>query len=300
MTDAPQMPPQPNQRCGYVAIAGAPNVGKSTLLNRILGRPLSIATPKPQTTRRRLLGVETRGDVQIVFCDTPGIHPTRGLMHDRMNAEARQGVREADVVCWIVDAARGVRSIDRNETPGLVEGKTLIAINKCDAVAKGSVLPLIAEISKIVSGCEIYPVSARTGEGVDVLVEHLAARMPAGPWMYDPELFTDQSERYLVGELVREQLFLQLDAELPYRIAVVVDVFRDGPKHTSISATIFTDSDSTKRMIIGKGGARIKSVGIAARQNIEELLDRKVFLELFVKVKPGWQDDPRFLAEIGL
>src|SRR6185369_13713293 len=127
------MPPQPNQRCGYVAIAGAPNVGKSTLLNRILGRPLSIATPKPQTTRRRLLGVETRGDVQIVFCDTPGIHPTRGLMHDRMNAEARQGVREADVVCWIVDATRGFGSIDRNETPGLVEGKTLIAINKCDA-----------------------------------------------------------------------------------------------------------------------------------------------------------------------
>ena len=292
--------PSETPRCGYVAIAGAPNVGKSTLLNRILGRPLSIATPKPQTTRRRLLGVETQGDVQVIFCDTPGIHPARGLMHDRMNAEARQGVREADVVCWILDATRGIRHIDRDEAPGLVEGKTVIAINKCDAIAKGAVLPLIADTARLSPGCEIYPVSARSGEGVGALVDHLLSRMPAGPWLYDPELFTDQSERFLVGELVREQLFLQLERELPYRIAVVVDVFRDGPKHTSISATIFTDSDSTKRIIVGKGGSRIKNVGIVARQHIEELLGRKVFLELFVKVKPGWQDDPRFLAEIGL
>lgn len=288
------------QHCGYVAIAGAPNVGKSTLLNRILGRSLSIATPKPQTTRRRLLGVETRGNVQMIFCDTPGIHPTRGLMHDRMNAEARQGVREADVVLWLVDATRGVSRIDRNESPGFIEGRTVIAINKCDAIAKPAVLPLIAETARLVPGCEVFPLSARTGEGVEELIAALSARLPEGPWMYDPELFTDQSERFLVGELVREQLFVQLDRELPYRVAVSVDVFRDGPKHTSISATIYTDSDSTKRIIVGKGGARIKNVGIKARERIEELLGRKVFLELFVKVKPGWQDDPRFLEEIGL
>ena len=294
------MSEQPSQRCGYVAIAGAPNVGKSTLLNRILGRPLSIATPKPQTTRRRLLGVETRGDVQVIFCDTPGLHPSRGMMHDRMNAEARQGVRDADVVCWIVDATRGVGHIDRHETPGLAGAKTVVAINKCDAIPKPDVLPLISEAARLLPECDIFPISARSGEGVETLLEHLISRMPEGPWMYDPELFTDQSERWLVGELVREQLFVQLDRELPYRVAVVVDVFRDEPKHTSISATIYTDSDSTKRIIVGKGGSRIKSVGIASREKIEDLLGRKVFLELFVKVKPGWQDDPRFLEEIGL
>jgi GTP-binding protein Era len=288
------------QRCGYVALAGAPNAGKSTLLNRILGRSLSIVTPKPQTTRRRLLGLETRGDVQIVFCDTPGIHPIRGLMHDRMNAEARQGVREADLVVWIIDATRGFGHIDREEAARFFAGRTIIAINKCDAIQKTALLPLIAETARLVPGCEVFPVSARTGDGVDALIEHLASRMPEGPWQYDPELFTDQSERYLVGELVREQLFLQLNEELPYRIAVGVDVFRDGPRHTSISATIYTDSDSSKRIIVGKGGARIKSVGVASRERIEELLGRKVFLELFVKVKPGWQDDPRFLEELGI
>jgi GTP-binding protein Era len=288
------------QRCGYVAIAGAPNVGKSTLLNRILGRPVAIATPKPQTTRRRLLGLESRGDVQLVFCDTPGIHPIRGLMHDRMNAEARQGVREADVVCWILDATRGIGRIDRSEAEKFDAARTIIVINKCDAVAKGTLLPLIAEAAKLLPGCEVFPTSARSGEGVEELISYLATRMPEGPWQFDADLFTDQSERSLVSELVREQLFLQLEAELPYRVAVGVDVFRDGPRHTSISATIYTDSESTKRIIVGKGGARIKSVGIAARERIEDLLGRKVFLELFVKVKPGWQDDPRFLEELGL
>lgn len=288
------------QRCGFVAIAGAPNAGKSTLLNFILGRPLAIATPKPQTTRRRLLGVETRGNVQLVFCDTPGIHPIRGLMHDRMNAEARQGVREADVVCWIVDASRGVGHIDREEAAKFQGKRTVLVLNKCDTLARPAVLPLIADSATLLPGAEVFPVSAKTGEGVDTLLTHLLGRMPEGPWQFDPEMFTDQTERRLVGELVREQLFLQLDEELPYRVAVGVDVFRDGPRHTSISATIYTDNDSSKRIIVGKGGARIKSIGIKARGRIEELLGRKVFLELFVKVKPGWQDDPRFLEETGL
>ena len=290
----------PARRAGYVAIAGAPNVGKSTLLNRILGRPLSITTPKPQTTRTRLLGVETRGNVQMVFCDTPGIHHTRGMLHDRMNAQARQGLREADLVCWLIDGTRGIRRIDRQEAEGLAPEKTIVAINKCDLTEKPKLLPLIEEIGKLLPGSEIFPLSARTGEGVPELVEYFSGRMPEGPWLYDPDLYTDQSERFLVSELVREQLFLQLEEELPYRVAVVIDVFRDGPKHTSISATIFTDTESSKRIIVGKGGSRIKSVGIAARQRVEELLDRKVFLELFVKVKPGWQDDPRFLQELGL
>lgn len=286
------------RRCGFVAIAGAPNVGKSTTLNRILGRPLAIATPKPQTTRRRLLGLETRGEVQIIFCDTPGIHPIRGPLHDRMNAEARQGVRDADLVCWILDATRGLGSIDREEAARIDPTRTVVAINKCDALSKAALLPLIAEASRILPGCEVFPISARRGQGVDELVEHLASRLPEGEWQYDPDLFTTQSERALVAEFVREQLFLQLEEELPYRVAVGIDVFRDERRHTSISATIYTDSDSSKRIIVGKGGSRIKSVGIAARRRIEELLGRKVFLELFVKVKPAWQEDERFLEEL--
>lgn len=287
-------------RAGFVAIAGAPNVGKSTLLNRILGRPLSIATPKPQTTRRRLLGVETRGDVQVVFCDTPGIHAIHGLMHDRMNAEARQGLREADVACWIVDAARGIGPVDREEAASLDAARTVVAVNKCDAVEKPALLPMFDEIARLLPGAEIFPISAKTGDGVERLVEHLASKMPAGPWLFDEDQVTDQTERYLAGELVREQLFLQLDRELPYRIAVIVDSFKDEARLTSIAATIFVDSDSAKRIVVGKGGARIKAVGTAARRGIEDLLQRKVFLELFVKVRPGWRDDPRFLEEIGL
>ncbi len=287
-------------RAGFVAIAGAPNVGKSTLLNHILGHSLSIATPKPQTTRSRILGVETIGNTQIVFCDTPGIHHESGLLHQRMNAEARSGVREADVVCWLIDATRGLRRIDREEASNLTAERTIVVINKCDVVKKPVVLPLIQSISALLPGAEIVPLSALRGEGVEHLVALLLARMPEGPWFYDADQVTDQTERALVAELVREQLFLQLDDELPYRVAVLVDEFRDLANHTSISATIYTDSESTKRIIVGKGGTRIKSVGIAARQTIEKLLDRRVFLELFVKVKPGWQEDPRFLKEMGL
>jgi len=287
-------------KVGFVAIAGATNVGKSTLLNRILGHSLSIATPKPQTTRTRILGVETVGNTQIVFCDTPGIHHESGLLHQRMNAEARSGVREADVVCWLIDASRGLRRIDREEAAGMAAERTIVVINKCDAVKKPAILPLIQSVTALLPGAEIVPISALRGEGVGDLVELLLSCMPEGPWFFEADQITDQTERALVAELVREQLFVQLEAELPYRVAVLVEEFRDLPKHTSIAATIYTDSESSKRIIVGKGGARIKSVGIAARAAIEKLLDRPVFLELFVKVKPGWQEDPRFLQEIGL
>lgn len=287
-------------RAGLVALGGAPNVGKSTLLNRILGRPLSIATPKPQTTRRRLLGVETRGEVQMVLCDTPGIHTHRGLLHDRMNAEARQGLRDADVVCWLVDAARGLGAIDREEIARLAGSSALVVLNKCDRVAKPKLLPLMREVAELAADAECYPISALAGDGVDALVERLLARMPEGPWLFDPDTLTDRSERFLVAELVREQVFLQLEAELPYRVAVAVDFFREGGRTTAIGATIFTDSDSSKRILVGKGGARIKSIGTQARRAIEELLGRHVHLELFVKVRPGWQEDPRFLEEIDL
>jgi GTP-binding protein Era len=291
--------PQPT-RAGFVALAGAPNVGKSTLLNRILDRRLSIATPKPQTTRARVLAVETRGRDQFVFLDTPGIHRPRGLMHERMVEHARHSLAEADAVCWIVDARRGLGGIDRDEAASLASMRLVLVVNKIDAVPKPELLPLMQELTALLPDAEIFPVSARTGEGVAELMGHLGGMLPQGPWFYDADTLSDQNERFFVAELVREQLFLQLREELPYRVAVAVESFEETKRNTRIAAVIYTDTDSSKAVLIGARGARVKEVGTAARRRIEEFLDRPVFLELFVKVKKGWREDPRFLEELGL
>ncbi len=287
-------------RCGLIALAGAPNVGKSTLLNRILGRRLSIATPKPQTTRTRVVGVDTRGNVQMVFLDTPGIHKTRGLIHKRMIRHARSSVSEADVVCWIVDASRGLGGVDRDELSRLDPERSIVVLNKIDLIETPDVLPLIAEIAEIRPDSLYLPVSARKGDGVQELLDVLTERLPEGPWLFDADALTDQNERFFVAELVREQLFLKLDQEMPYRVAVSVEQFEDEKKRIYVAANIYTNSESSKGMIIGKRGALIKTVGTAARRRIEELLDRPVFLDLNVKVREGWQDNERFLDELGI
>ncbi len=287
-------------RAGFVALAGSPNVGKSTLLNRILGRRLSIASPKPQTTRSRLLGMCSRGPVQLVFMDTPGIHRSRGLIHERMVRHATTSVRDADVTCWIVDATKGLTSVDREELAALDTTRSLALLNKTDKVKGPDLLPLMRSVAAVAADIEILPLSALSGENVKELVTLLAQRMPEGPWLYEADTVTDQNERFLAAELVREQLFLQLDEEMPYRTAVIVDEFKEGRKQTMIGATIYTNTESSKRMIIGKGGARIKMVGTKARQGIEALLGRRVYLDLHVKVREGWQEDPRFLEDLGI
>ena len=287
-------------KAGFVALAGAPNVGKSTLLNRVLGRRLSIATPKPQTTRRRVLGIHTVGPTQMVFLDTPGIHLPSGLMHERMVDGARQSVRDADQVCWMVDAMRGVTGADRHEAESLRDLEVTIALNKVDRVRKPRLLPLIQTLSELVPGAEIFPISARVGHGVRALLDHLVARLPEGPWLYEADALTDQNERFFVAELVREQLFLQLRDEIPYRVAVVVDEFEDRKKQSFIAASIYTDNESAKRILVGHGGERIREVGIASRRAMESFLGRHVYLDLRVRVRRGWRDDPRFLAELGL
>ena len=289
-----------SERAGVIALAGAPNVGKSTLLNRLVGRSLSIATAKPQTTRTRVLGVVTHGPAQLVFTDTPGIHSPRTALHERMVGSARVETRRADLACWLLAADRGWTAVDRRELAALAGRPTVIVVNKVDLVAHERVLPIIAAAAEVVPDGEFFPLSARTGEGVDALLEHLAARMPSGPWLYPADSLTDQPTRFFVAELVREQLFRQLDKELPYRVAVKVEQYEERKPKTYIEAVIFADADSVKKIIVGKEGSRIKAIGKAARKSIETFLGTPIFLQLHVRVRKDWQSDRRFLKELGL
>jgi GTP-binding protein Era len=288
-------------RAGTVCLAGAPNTGKSTLLNRILGRQLSIASSKPQTTRVQVLGVHVEGDTQIVFTDTPGIHAPRGEMHARMVDSARRGVRDADLVCWVVAADRGASAVDIEEIRKNAERPVVAVINKCDRVARPQVLPIIAAISEADPDAEIVPLSALTGENLATLLHVLVERMPEGEWLYPADALTDRPTRFFVAELVREQVFVQLEQELPYRAAVLVDAFEERANGDAyVAATIYVDAESARKIVIGKQGARIKSIGIAARKSIETFLERRVYLDLHVRVKKDWQSDRRFLEELGL
>ncbi|MFQ5352201.1 MAG: GTPase Era [Candidatus Binatia bacterium] len=287
------------RRAGYVALAGAPNVGKSTLLNRLIGQKLSITTPKPQTTRSRVLAVHNRGLAQMVFIDTPGLHRPSGLIHERMIARARASIAEADVVCWLIAADRGLGKTDQRILSAEAS-RTIVVLNKIDLVARERLLPLMESVSQYAPLLACIPLCARDGENVELLLEELAGAMPTGDWFYPEGTVTDQTERFFVAEIVREQLFVQLGQELPYRLAVVVESWQEGSRTLLIEATVVTDSSSSKPIIIGNGGARLKAVGIAARRGIERFLDRHVDLRLHVKVKKGWHHNPRFLDEIGV
>lgn len=287
-------------RAGIVCLAGAPNAGKSTLLNRVLGTPLSIATSKPQTTRVQVLGVHTLADTQIVFTDTPGIHPPRGALQESMVGAARRSVRDADVVCWVIAVDRGVRAVDATELPRIAERDPVVVLNKCDRIPRPGILPVMAAVHALVPGSQCVPVSALTGEGVDEWIELLARRMPEASWLYGADDITDRPTRFFVAEMVREQLFKQLHQELPYRTAVLVEHFEDRPKNTVyVAASVYVDSDGARKIVLGHEGVRIKSIGTAARATIERFLGRRVFLDLHVKVKEDWQNDRRFLEELG-
>jgi GTP-binding protein Era len=288
------------RKAAVVALAGAPNVGKSTLLNRIVGRALSIATPKPQTTRAPVMGIHIVENTQIVFSDTPGIHEAHSPLHERMVKAARSGVHGADITCWLVSAEHGVGPVDRAELPRLAGQPVVVVINKIDAVARERILPAIAAASALIPDAEFVPVSAKTGENLETLMDTLVARAPEGEWLYPAEELTDRPARFFAAELIREQLFRQLSQELPYHVAVKVDAYQERRPKTYIEATIYTDRDSAKKIIVGREGARIKAIGRAARKAIESFLGHGVYLQLFVRVKKDWQSDRRFLEEIGL
>jgi GTP-binding protein Era len=289
-------------RSGFVAIIGRPNVGKSTLLNQLLGQKVAMVTPKPQTTRGRILGIKTLPHAQIIFVDTPGLHQPRSLINRRMVQAAERAAQEADVVVWLVDAVDGVTPADREIAArlGADTRRLVVVLNKIDRLGKSALLPQLAALAALLPGRDVIPVSARSGANLDELLAHLLRVLPIGPPYYDADTLTDQTERMLVQEAVREQVLLQTRDEVPYAVAVTVDQFEDKPTVTVITATIHVERASQKGIVIGQGGARIKAIGTAARREVEQLLGRRVYLELFVRVQEEWTKQESLLKEFGL
>jgi len=295
-------------RAGFVAIVGRPNAGKSTLLNRIVGEKIAIVSDKPQTTRTRIVGVKNYpGDepTQIVFVDTPGIHRPLHRMNVRMVDAAVDVLTEVDVVLLVHDATAPPGHGDEYVVGllGKVTAPVLVALNKIDVVAKARLLPLMQRISRMREFADIVPVSAATGDGVDRLERLLVSRMPQGDPLYPDDYLTDQPERTLAAETVREKLLQHTRAEIPFSTAVVVDQF-DEPDRPGgllrLFCTIYVEQESQKPIVIGHAGAMIKRIGTEARQDLERFFACKVFLDLRVKVRPSWRDDERVLDDLGL
>ena len=292
-------------RCGFVALVGRPNVGKSTLLNALVGSKLAIVSPKPQTTRTRLLGIKTLPQAQLIFVDTPGIHTHPGpLLNRRMVEVAFSALTETDVTVLVIDAVQGIMSADHEIARRLGDGQppVIIALNKIDRVAKSRLLPILEQLVTLLPEREIVPVSALTGENLSELMTTIIGSLPLGPALYPDDELTDQSERVLAQEMIREQVFLQTQQEIPYATAVLVEEFIEKPeKHVLfIRALITVERSSQRAIIIGERGARLTQIGQAARLQLESFFGVKVFLELFVKVSKGWTNSQHLLKEFGL
>jgi GTP-binding protein Era len=291
-------------RSGFVAIVGSPNVGKSTLLNQFLGEKIAIVSPKPQTTRNRITGIRTTATSQMIFLDTPGIHRARSLMSRRMVDTALKALHEVEVVLWLIDAREGLKAEDEDIAATLRDSPatTLILLNKIDLVSKGRLLPLMEQCSRLLPEREIIPVSALKGENLPLLLERIEGLLPRGPRYYPEGEVTDQTERFIAAETVREKIFLLTRQEIPYGTAVAIDAFAENEekKLIVIKATILVERESHKPILIGKKGAMLKEIGRQAREELEALLGCRIYLELFVKVDRGWTEDPSALTELGL
>jgi GTP-binding protein Era len=302
-------------RAGFCAIIGRPNVGKSTLLNRLLGEKLAVVTPKPQTTRNRLLGVKNREGAQLVLVDTPGVHRGKSSLNKYMVEQALGAAGECDVVLYIVEAPRvaAERLAEHAFEPGegnrLILGKlaevkkpVVLAVNKIDLLEeKRALLPLLDHYSKLFAFKEIVPISAQTGENVEALEEAVCRHLPEGEPLFPEEMLTDKAERFLAAELVREQLFLLLGQEVPYSTAVMVERWQERKERGDvvIEATIFVERESQKKIVVGRGGAMIKDIGVKAREEISRLLGLPVHLKLHVKIDPDWTDQITGLRRMG-
>jgi GTP-binding protein Era len=289
-------------RCGYVAIIGRPNVGKSTLLNHILGQKLCITSRKPQTTRHTLLGIKTEDDLQMIFVDTPGIHTNQERAINRvMNRSAASVISDVDVLVFVVDrfewseADEYVAKYLSNSTVPVI-----IAVNKVDMIEdKEALLPHLKFLETKVNAADLIPLSALRRTNLDKLEEKIKTYMPERIHMFPEDQITDRSERFLAAEIVREKIMRQLGAEVPYQVTVEIEEFRAEKKITHISALILVERDGQKKIIIGSNGERIKKIGEQARADIESLLDCKVMLRTWVKVRSGWSDDERALRSLG-
>jgi GTP-binding protein Era len=291
-----------SRRAGFVALLGAPNAGKSTLLNRLVGAKISIVTPKAQTTRTRVLGIALHGQTQLIFIDTPGIFEAKKRFDRAMVAAAWAGAASADIVAVLVDASHSIREDTRRLLSGLKDQsiKAVLVLNKIDLVARNKLLVLADELNREGVFTDIFMVSAATGDGVDDLMEHFAARLPLGPWLYPEDQLSDMPQALLAAEVTREQLFLQLRQELPYAATVEPESWKtleDGG--AKIDQVIYVERDSHKPIVLGKGGARIKAIGTAARRELEQMFGHPVHLFLHVKVR-GWSEKPEHYRALGL
>jgi GTP-binding protein Era len=289
---------------GAVAIVGRPNVGKSTLLNQMLGEKVAIVSPKPQTTRNRITGIRTTPSSQIVFLDTPGIHQAHSLMNRRMVDVALQSLHEVEGVLWLLDTRDRIGPEEEQMAERLRQLKTpvWILLNKIDLVSKGKLLPVMQRCSELLPDTEIIPISALTGEGVPMVLEMVENRLPLGPRIFPEGEFTEQTERFVASELIREKVFLLTREEIPYGTAVTIDEFTEKEEKNLIviKATIHTERESHKPILIGKTGSMLKEIGKQARAELEALLGCKIFLELFVRVDRDWTQNPHSLTEMGL
>jgi GTP-binding protein Era len=290
------------RRCGYVAIVGRPNVGKSTLLNHILGQKISITSRKPQTTRHQVLGIKTEGNHQIIFVDTPGLHLNAGKAINRyMNRAASSAIRDVDLVVFVVDRtawteedAAVLQQIQQAGRP------TVLVVNKVDLLAeKAELLPHLQVLADKADFAAILPVSALGNHNVDVLEEQILEHLPESDHFFPKDQITDRSQRFLAAEIVREKIMRQLGDELPYAITVEIEDFAQEGEVLHISAVIFVERAGQKKILIGDKGSRLRSIGSDARLNMEDLFDSKVMLRLWVKVKSGWSDDERALRSLG-
>ena len=289
-------------RCGYVAIVGRPNVGKSTLLNHILGQKISITSRKPQTTRNAVVGIKTEGDVQIIFVDTPGMHLGQQKAINRyMNKAATSAMKDVDVVVFVID-----RFIWTEEDEAVAEKlqhlgcPIILAVNKVDQIEdKETLLPHLQTLSEKLNVAEIVPMSALRNTNLDRLEQLITERLPEGIHMYPEDQITDRSSRFMAAEIVREKITRQLGDELPYEMAVEIEEFKQEGNLLNISALILVERDGQKKILIGDKGARIKLIGTEARVDMEKLFELKIMLKLWVKVKSGWSDDERALRSLG-
>lgn len=291
-------------RCGFVALVGRPNVGKSTLLNALVGEDVSIVAARPQTTRDRILAVVTRDDAQLVALDTPGIHRPHARLGERMNREAVAALADADVVVMVADATDGAAGIERDAVVlaelAKLSKPVLLALNKVDLVKpKTALLPTLDAYTKAREWAGIVPIAARTKDGVARLVDECVPLLPEGPMLFPKDAITDRPERYLAAERVREAVIHETGDEIPYVTAVEVERFEEGSKVVHIGATIHVEREGQKKILIGSGGAQIKAIGTRARRGIEAMLGRKVMLELWVRVSPGWTKDDRAMERLG-
>jgi GTP-binding protein Era len=289
-----------NFKSGFVAVVGRPNAGKSTLVNRLVGEKVAIVTPRPQTTRNRIQGIVNGPGAQIVLIDTPGLHRPESALGRQMMGEVEAAIDGVDVVALLLDVSEDFGVGDRRAVERLqkVDGTRFLLLNKIDRIEKAELLPKIEKLSKMGEFTEIIPVSALKGDGVERLLDKLIEYLPVGTPQFPVDQYTDQPERFLASELVREKAMAATTQEVPHAVAVICDAFEETEKLIRIRATIYVDREGQKGILIGSGGGTLKKIGTAARKELETILGTKIFLELYVKVLKNWRENPQIVRQL--